>query len=136
MNWKQWLLGRREVTLALACVIVAILFQFLSPYFFTPQNLATILRNSVELLLVSLGMSFILASAGVEIAVGGALGICGFFVGWRTQGGWRLGAVLCLAPTTGTTLGLLSAALIVWRGIPPIVAALGLFGIYRAAIFL
>jgi AI-2 transport system permease protein len=136
LNWKQWVLGRREVTLVLACVVVAILFQFLSPYFFTAQNLATILRNSVELLLVSLGMSFILATAGIDIAVGGALGICGIFVGWSIQGGWPFGAVLIIGPLIGTTLGLVSAAFIVWGRIPPIVATLGLFGIYRAAIFL
>jgi ribose transport system permease protein/AI-2 transport system permease protein len=136
MNWKQWLLGRREITLALACVAVAMLFGFLSPYFFTLQNLATILRNSVELLFVSLGISFILATAGIDIAVGGALGICAIFVGWSIQGGWPVAAVLLIGPIIGTTLGLVSAALIVWGKIPPIIATLGLFGIYRAAIFL
>jgi hypothetical protein len=48
---KHWLLGRREVTLALACVAAPVLFQLLSPYFLTGPNLVTILRNSVELLL-------------------------------------------------------------------------------------
>jgi AI-2 transport system permease protein len=136
VSWKQLLLGRREVTLALACAGVAILFRFLSPFFLTAQNLTTILRNSVELLLVSLGISFILATAGIDIAVGGALGICAIFVGWSIQGDWPLAVVLLIGPTIGTTLGLVSAALIVWGKIPPIIATLGLFGIYRSAIFL
>ena len=136
MNWKRWVLGRREVTLALACVGVAVLFRCLSPYFFTVQNLTTILRNSVELLLVSLGISFILATAGIDISVGGALGICAIFVGWSIQGEWPFPAVLFIGPMVGTMLGLISAALIVCGKIPPIVATLGLFGIYRAAIFL
>jgi AI-2 transport system permease protein len=112
------------------------IFGFLSPYFFTLQNLTTILRNSVELLLISLGISFILATAGIDIAVGGALGICAIFVGWSIQGGWPLAAVLLIGPVIGTTLGLVSATLIVCGKIPPIIATLGLFGIYRAAIFL
>lgn len=136
MNWKRWLLGRRELTLALACVVVAVFFKFLSPYFLTTENLITILRNSVELLLVSLGMTFILATAGIDIAVGGALGICAIFVGWSIQGGWPLGGVLLIGPVIGTVLGLVSAVLIVWGKIPPIIATLGLFGVYRAAIFL
>ncbi|MBV9105730.1 MAG: ABC transporter permease [Verrucomicrobia bacterium] len=136
MNWKQWLLGRRDVTLALACVAVAIIFGFLSPYFLTLQNVATILRNSVELLLVSLGISFILATGGIDIAVGGALGISAIFVGWCIQGGWPVAAVLLIGPIIGTALGLVSATLIVWGEIPAIIATLGLFGIYRAAIFL
>jgi AI-2 transport system permease protein len=136
MNWKGWLFGRRELTLALACGVVAVFFQFLSPYFLTPENLTTILRNSVELLLVSLGITFILATAGIDIAVGGALGICAIFVGWSIEGGWPFAAVILIGPLIGTGLGLVSAILIVQGKIPPIIATLGLFGIYRAAIFL
>jgi AI-2 transport system permease protein len=136
MNWRRWLLGRRELTLALACAIVTLIFHFLSPYFLTAENLTTILGNSVELLLVSLGITFILATAGIDIAVGGALGICAIFVGWSIQGGWPLAAVLLIGPLIGTGLGLISATLIVHGKIPPIIATLGLFGVYRAAIFL
>lgn len=136
MNWKGWLFGRRELTLALACVVVSVFFQFLSPYFLTSENLTTILHNSVELLLVSLGITFILASAGIDIAVGGALGICAIFVGWSIQGGWPFATVVVIGPLVGTGLGLVSAILIVQGKIPPIIATLGLFGVYRAAIFL
>jgi ribose transport system permease protein/AI-2 transport system permease protein len=136
MSWKRWLFGRRELTLALACVAVAAVFQFLSPYFLTPDNLLTILRNSVELLLVSLGITFVLATAGIDIAVGGALGICAIFVGWSVQGGWPFVLVVLIGPLVGTALGLVSAFLIVQGKIPPIIATLGLFGVYRAAIFL
>src|ERR1700756_2879218 len=102
MNWRRWLFGRRELTLALACVIVTLIFHFLSPYFLTAQNLTTILRNSVELLLVSLGISFILATAGIDIAAGGALGICAIFVGWSIEAGWPLPAILFIGPIIGT----------------------------------
>src|SRR5262249_52275795 len=120
MTWKGF--GRREVTLALACAAAAILLRLLSPYFLTVQNLTTVLRNSIELLLVSLGMSFVLATAGIDIAVGGALGICAIFVGWSLQGGWPVAAVLLTGPVIGATLGLVSSALIVWGKIPPIIA--------------
>jgi AI-2 transport system permease protein len=136
MSWKRWLSGRRELTLALACVAAAIFFQLLSPYFLTTDNLITILRNSVELLLVSLGITFVLATAGIDIAVGGALGICAIFVGWSVEGGWPLVVVMLIGPLVGTGLGLVSALLIVRGKIPPIIATLGLFGVYRAAIFL
>ncbi|MBV9392163.1 MAG: ABC transporter permease [Verrucomicrobia bacterium] len=136
MNWKGWLLGRRELGLGLVCVIIAFVFQLISPYFLTSQNLTTILKNSVELLLVSLGVSFILATAGIDIAVGGAMGICAIFVGWGVQNGWSLAVTCLIGPIIGTALGLVSASLIVWGRIPPIIATLGLFGVYRAAIFL
>src|ERR1700758_5235464 len=132
----RWLAGRREVSLVLACLVAAGVFRTFSPYFFSAANLTTVLQNSVQLLLISLGISFILATAGIDIAVGGVLGICAIFVGWSIQGGWPLGIVLLIGPLIGTGLGLVSAALIVHGKIPPIIATLGLFGLYRAAIFL
>src|SRR5258708_38671174 len=119
MNWKQWLFGRRELTLALACVAVAVFFQFLSPYFLTTDNLTTILRNSVELLLVSLGITFVLATAGIDIAVGAALGICAIFVGWSVQVDCALAALVLLGPALVAGLGLVSATLVVQGKIPP-----------------
>jgi AI-2 transport system permease protein len=135
-TYMQWLTGRREVSLALACLIAAGLFQVFSPYFLTPANFTTILRNSVELLLVSLGMSFILAAGGIDIAVGGVLGISAIFVGWSVEAGWPLAATLVLGPLVGTCLGIVSGLVVVLGKVPPIIATLGLFGVYRSAIFL
>jgi AI-2 transport system permease protein len=132
----RWLTGRREISLALACLIAAGLFQGFSPYFLTPANLTTILRNSIELLLVSLGMSFILAAGGIDIAVGGVLGISAIFVGWSVEAGWSLGTTLVLGPLVGTSLGMVSGLVIVLGKVPPIIATLGLFGLYRSAMFL
>ena len=71
------------MSLALACLVAAGVFRTFSPYFFTAANLTTILQNSVQLLLISLGISFILATAGIDIAVGGVLGMSAIFIGPR-----------------------------------------------------
>jgi AI-2 transport system permease protein len=132
----RWLAGRREVSLALACLVAAGVFRTFSPYFFTAANLTTILQNSVQLLLISLGISFILATAGIDIAVGGVLGISAIFIGWSVEAGWPLPATALLGALAGTCLGMVSAFIIVVGKVPPIIATLGLFGVYRAAIFL
>ena len=82
------------MSLALACLVAAGVFRTFSPYFFTAANLTTILQNSVQLLLISLGISFILATAGIDIAVGGVLGISAIFIGWSVEAGWPLPATL------------------------------------------
>src|ERR1700738_3373065 len=101
----RWLAGRREVSLALACLVAAGVFRTFSPYFFTAANLTTILQNSVQLLLISLGISFILATAGIDIAVGGVLGISAIFIGWSVEAGWPLSTTVLLGPVAGTRLG-------------------------------
>jgi len=135
-NWMRRLVGRRAVTLALACLGATGVLQAFSPYFLTTANLTTILHNSVELLLISLGVSFILATAGIDISVGGALGISAIFIGWSVEAGWPVPATVAIGPLVGTCLGMVSGIVIVAGKVPPIIATLGLFGVYRAAIFL
>ena len=83
------MMGRREVSLALACLGAVGAFRAFSPYFLTAENLTPLLLNSVV-----------------------------------------------LGPVAGTCLGMVSGFMIVVGKVPPIIATLGLFGVYRAAIFL
>ncbi len=132
---SRWL-ARREVTLAFACALAAGYFGVASPYFFSPSNLATVLNNGVELMLTSLGLSLVLATAGIDISVGGTLGICAIFIGWGLRAGWPGFALMVLGPWLGTALGFGTGAVVVFGRVPPIVATLGLYGVYRAAIYL
>lgn len=125
----------REILLGVACLLAILGFTAASPYFLTESNLTTIARNSVELLVISLGMTLVLVAGGIDISVGAALGIVAIFVGWATQAGWQAAPLLMLGPMIGAMLGFISGAIIVWVGIPPIIVTLGLLGVYRAAIF-
>ena len=134
MTWQS--LARREITLLLALVGVATVFSAASPFFFSASNLSTILKNSLEPALVGLGMSFVLATGGIDIAVGGVLGIGAIIIGWGVQAGWPVAVIALLGPCLGALLGLVSGGLIVAGRIPPIIATLSLYGVYRTAIFL
>ena len=128
--------GGRELTLFVACLAVAAIFAAASPYFATVDNLATVMRNSVELLVIGLGMTLILAMGGIDVSVGMVMGIAAIVVGTLLQAGvaplWTLPAGLA----TGALLGLVTASVVVLGRIPAIVGTLGLLGVYRAAIFL
>lgn len=130
------LAARREVLLVVACLAACLVFATLSPFFLTLGNLSSIARNSVELLLVSLGLTFILATGGIDISVGSAMGIAAICAGFAVQAGWPTLTVVVIGLTVGLSLGCLSALVIVYGNVPPIIATLGLFGIYRTAIFL
>jgi AI-2 transport system permease protein len=134
MTWQG--LARREITLLLALVGVAAMFSASSPFFFSAPNLNTILKNSLEPALVGLGMSFVLATGGIDIAVGGVLGIGAIIIGWSVQASWPVPVIVLLGPCLGVLLGLVSGGLIVAGRIPPIIATLGLYGVYRTTIFL
>jgi ribose/xylose/arabinose/galactoside ABC-type transport system permease subunit len=128
--------GERELILLGACLAAAVLFAALSPVFATPANLSNVLRNSSELLLVGLGMTLLLGVGGVDVSVGVVMGLAAILVGRMLQ--WDLPPALAgfAGPLAGGAIGLFTGCVVVFGRVPAIVATLGLFGVYRAAIFL
>jgi len=127
---------RRELVLAGACVLSALVFASASPAFGTLDNLAVIFRNSTELLLVGLGMTLLLATASIDVSVGVALGLIAIVVGQLLQAGFPTPIVALAGPIAGALVGLVVACVVVLGRIPPIVGTLGLFGVFRTGIFL
>jgi ribose/xylose/arabinose/galactoside ABC-type transport system permease subunit len=115
---------------------VAVAASAASPYFATVDNLSTVLRNSVELMIVGLGMTLLLAMGGIDVSIGMVLGLAALAVGALVGAGYRPFLPILAGPAVGALLGLLTGAVVVLGGIPAIVGTLGLLGVYRAAIFL
>ncbi len=134
--WRTSVLGGRELTLLTACVLVALAASVASPYFATVDNLSTVLRNSVELMIIGLGMTLLLAMGGIDVSVGMVLGLAAIAVGTLAGNGYSPLAHILAGPIVGGLLGALTGAVVVLGGIPAIVGSLGLFGVYRAAIFI
>lgn len=128
--------GSRELTLAAACLIAILAFSLASDHFGTLANLTTILRNSVELLLIGLGMTLLLAMGGIDVSVGVAMGLAAIAVGKVLAAGFSPLLAALAGPLAGAILGVITASVVVLGRIPPIVATLGLLGIFRTAIFL
>lgn len=134
MKGMLWRWSAREITLAAVCLVACAIFSLASPWFATADNLGTVLRNSVELLLIGLGMTLILAMGGVDVSVGVVMGLAAWGVG-QMLGANALFAAVLIGPAIGIAVGALTATVVVMGRIPAIVGTLGLYGVYRTAIF-
>ena len=126
----------REATLAVLCLLAVLVFAQYSPAYLSADNLAAVLRNSVELLLVSLGITLLLAMGGIDITVGVVLGLAAIAIGRLLLAGVDPWLAAAAGPAVGLMLGLVTGAVIVFGRIPAIVATVGLLGVYRTMIFL
>lgn len=136
MGLRLWARGGgRELTLLAGCLGTAIVFSLASPYFLLAANLATILRNSIELLVIGLGMTFVLAIGGIDVSVGLVMGLAAIGVGHALLAGLPLVLVVLVGPAAGALIGVITGSVIVFGRIPAIVATVGLLGIYRTAIY-
>lgn len=128
-------MGGREWALLSATILAALVFTVASPFFATTGNIDTIVRNSIELMLVGLGMTLLLAMGGIDVSIGIVMGLAAIGVANALLAGWGALPAALLGPAIGAALGLLTGSVVVIGRIPAIVGTLGLFGVYRTAIF-
>jgi ribose/xylose/arabinose/galactoside ABC-type transport system permease subunit len=131
---RAWL-GGRELTLLLLCLVAGAVFAALSPAYLGPGNVAAVLRNSVELLLVGLGLTLLLAMGGIDVTVGIVLGLAAIAIGKLLLAGFDPWLAAAAGPLVGLAVGLVTGCVVVFGRIPAIVATIGLLGVYRTAIF-
>lgn len=132
--------ARFRSLLALALMILAL--SLLSDHFLTADNGWNILRQISVNLCLSIGMTLVILSGGIDLSVGAILALAGAVAAGLLKNGLALPAtdLLLQFTTTGTILaGVLVGAVMGWcNGIsitrfqlPPFVATLGMFSIAR-----
>jgi AI-2 transport system permease protein len=127
--------GGREITLLALCLVAGVVFACLSPTYLATGNLASVLRNSVELLLVGLGITLLLALGGIDVTVGVVLGLAAIAIGNLLLAGVNPWLAATAGPVVGLLLGLVTGTVVVFGRMPAIVATIGLLGVYRTVIF-
>jgi len=137
MSMKRYLPkpSRREIFTIILLFVEIIIFSVISPNFLTPNNLETVLRNSTDLAVVSIGMTIVMILGGIDISVGSAMGVVAIVVGWLLEAGIFPLLIVLVAILTGTIIGFLNGILVTKAKIPAIITTLGTSSILRALIF-
>jgi len=132
MRWRPQ--GRSiaaEVILLVAFVVLLVIASQLSDVFLTTRNLFNITRFIAEIGIISLAMTFVILTGGIDLSVGSTLGMCGIVMGALFSLGvpiwWAALAVVLL----GGLAGLLNGALVVATRVHPLIITLATLAIYR-----
>lgn len=133
-------LRRFQSLLALAIMVLAL--SFLSDRFLSPENGWNILRQISVNLCLSVGMTLVILSGGIDLSVGAILGLAGAVAAGLLKDGVTLAALGVRLELT--TAGAIAAGLVVgaaagWGNgfaitrlrLPPFVATLGMLSIAR-----
>ena len=118
------------IGLAIALIAAAIA----APEFYSPNNLANVLRQASILGIVAVGQTLVLLVAGIDLSVGGVMGMS-MIIAAQISGGDN-GALLpavALALLVGVVVGGVNAFLVVSRNVPPFVATLATFILLEGA---
>ncbi|QDL94499.1 ABC transporter permease (plasmid) [Paroceanicella profunda] len=122
----------RMLGLALA---IGFALSLLSPYFLTQNNIFNILDQSVVIGIVSVGMTFVILTGGIDLSVGSVAGLTGIVLGLALQEMPIPLAILC-AVLAGGGIGLCSGVLVAVFGLAPFVVTLGMMAIARSLAYI
>ena len=115
-------------------VAAIVVFALTSEQFLTVQNLTNLLRQSVYLILVSLGQMLVLVTGGFDLSVGTAVAITSVVSALTMSGvahawpemAWLAIAAGCVAGMlAGLALGLVNGAGVAFLGVSPFIMTLG-----------
>ena len=123
-NGEPWLL--------LALIAEVFLFSLIAPRFLVWTNLIEVLRFSVELGLLSIALTPVLITGGIDLSVGSALGLTTVAVGvaW-TEYHLSVAGLVLVGLLVGCFCGALNAFVVAWLRRPALIVTLGTLTLYR-----
>jgi ribose transport system permease protein len=131
--WQRLAAGSvTEILVILGAIVVA--FAVLEPgAFATVDNVRNIATNAAILLVISVGMTFVIITAGIDLSVGAVLVFSGVVAAKAMEavGGDNWGVILIglgVALGCGLGWGLLNGILITKARVPPLIVTLGTLG--------
>jgi len=117
--------------LVFAFVILCMALTSLSDQFLTLSNARNILRQSSINGIISVGMTMVILTAGIDLSVGSVLALTGVVVADLVQKGWATPAALTAALALGGLVGVASGLIINKTRVPPFIVTLGMMTIAR-----
>ena len=124
-DWRKFLVRYGFLIVIAACFVF---FAAYNPNFLGLGNLKNIAEGSAILLVVSLGMTLVVAQGGIDLSVGVALDFGSAFaiVAMKQFGAdWRV--AIAGAVVAGALVGLFNALLVVRLAVSPFLATLGVY---------
>ena len=122
----------QKLGLLLFLVVLAAVFAVASPYFLTRENLTNVLVQSAVPIIASVGMTLVIATAGIDLSIGSILALSGIVMASVMKAGLGVTAGVTLGILAGGVMGVLNGLGVARLGISPFIMTLGAAGIFRA----
>lgn len=114
--------GSRFFVLALLCIIMTVA----SPVFLTGTNALNVLRVASLLVILGIGETIVILTAGIDLSIGAVLTISSVIAALAVKAGMPLPLALASGLMVGAALGLLNGLMVAAVKLPPFIATYGM----------
>jgi rhamnose transport system permease protein len=125
---------KREVSAAVAFVVLLIIVSIIAPSFFNGGNLRDLVINNAPTMLVAIGMTLVILAGQIDISIGSQFAVCSVAAGVAAKTGMPVGLLLICIVATGAAMGALNGLLIGWLRLPSIIVTLAMLVVWRDAL--
>ena len=112
-------------------VFICILVSILTPYFLTGANLNNVLLQAAVNGIVSVGMTCVIITGGIDLSVGSSVALIGILYGVTFKATDSTALTIIVALVAGIVLGVVNGTLIAYLRMPAFIATLGMMQISR-----
>lgn len=124
--------SRHELILCLLIAFEVIVFAFTGHHFLTVYNAFECIRLGVEIGLLSLALTPVIVTGGIDLSVGSMMGLSAVTFGALSQDHhWAIPAALLAALIVSLLGGLLNGFLISTLRVSPLIVTLGTYSLFR-----
>jgi ribose transport system permease protein len=116
--WAEW-------TVIPAFVVLLIVFGLISDVFLTSNNIESVLAASAVLIVLAIGQTFAVATAGIDLSMGSVLTLSGVVLGQLYQDGRSIWIALIAAVLVGAAVGFVNGFVIAKAKINDFIVTLG-----------
>ena len=107
-------------------IVLAVIFTLINPRFATVTNLANVLTQASHIIIISVAMTFVITSAGIDLSVGSLVALVTVIGFAFVKEGMHPALGVLIMFGLGAAIGCFTGSLIALVKIPPFIATLGM----------
>jgi len=132
-TFGQRVLASQPFWITVALLIICLGMSWIEPQAFPSlDNFYNITRNFAFIGIISLGMTAVILTGGIDLSVGSIMGVVGVATGLVLQAGYSAFLAILVGLLTGMLAGAVNGALIAYLQLSPFVVTLGMLSIARS----
>src|SRR3954462_13316665 len=116
--WAEW-------TVIPAFVVLLIVFGLISDVFLSADNIESVLAAAAVLVILAIGQTFVVATAGIDLSMGSVLTLSGVVLGQLYSDGRSIWIAILAAVATGAAVGFVNGFVIAKAKITDFIVTLG-----------
>jgi ribose transport system permease protein len=124
----------REAGILFVLIALCVILSIIAPRFLTLRNITNVVRQFSVIAIMSVGMTYVIITAGIDLSVGSIVALSGCMTAWFLVEGYPIWLSVLIGLALGMLTGIVNGLLIVKVRLAPFIATLGTMGIARGVV--